>query len=224
MPFLFFPSTPSVIAMSRPKTHLASLLKPLIKARAIPASASRAPSKAKPTPDEQQLLREAMRDVTPLQRALPYPHPGKPTPPWPLKQPDISEQDRQDFMSDFWPWDGQSGDTAKLFVRSGQKLDTLRKLRRGHWPIQGELDLHGMDSDAARAAVGSFILRCVNTRRRCVRIVHGKGLGSRQGEPVLKHKLRNWLVQRDEVQAFCEPEEQAGGAGALLILLRSPKS
>src|SRR6478672_10570163 len=106
------------------------------------------------------------------------------------------------------------------FLREGLSRQVLRKLRRGHWVVQDELDLHGMNRVQAAHAVGEFLRHCRARRFRCVRIVHGKGLGSRNREPVLKGKLRKWLAMRDEVLAYCQAPASQGGAGALLVLLR----
>ena len=107
------------------------------------------------------------------------------------------------------------------FLREGLSRQVLRKLRRGHWVVQDELDLHGMNRVQAAHAVAEFLRHCRARRFRCVRIVHGKGLGSRNREPVLKGKLRKWLALRDEVLAFCQAPATQGGGGALLLLLKS---
>jgi DNA-nicking Smr family endonuclease len=108
-----------------------------------------------------------------------------------------------------------------VYARNGYPRDVLRKLRRGHWVVEAELDLHGMNRIEAAIAVAEFLRKCRARRQRCVRIVHGKGLGSRIREPVLKAKLRNWLVVRDEVLAFCQAPAAQGGAGAALVLLKA---
>jgi DNA-nicking Smr family endonuclease len=105
------------------------------------------------------------------------------------------------------------------FVRDGLGRDVLRKLRRGHWVVQAELDLHGMNRLQAAVSVNDFLRHCVARHRRCVRIVHGKGLGSRNREPVLKGLLRKWLQQRSEVLAFSQAPTTQGGSGAVLVLL-----
>ena len=97
----------------------------------------------------------------------------------------------------------------------------LRKLRRGHWVLQDELDLHGMNRVQAAHAVAEFLRHCRARHFRCVRIVHGKGLRSHNREPVLKGKLTKWLAQRDEVLAFCQAPAADGGSGALFVLLKS---
>ncbi|HEX6689917.1 MAG TPA: Smr/MutS family protein, partial [Burkholderiales bacterium] len=105
------------------------------------------------------------------------------------------------------------------YAREGIGRDVLRKLRRGHWVIQDELDLHGMNREQAAQAVAEFLRRCLRRRARCVRIIHGKGLGSRNREPVLKVKLRGWLL-REEVLAYCQAPAAEGGSGAVLVLLK----
>ncbi|MVW77502.1 Smr/MutS family protein [Bordetella sp. 02P26C-1] len=110
------------------------------------------------------------------------------------------------------------GGTA--FVRADAAPDTARNLRRGQWPAGAELDLHGLRVEQARHAVVSFLDECLEHGIRCVRIVHGKGYGSQGLEPVLKDKVRTWLVQKADVMAFSEASEREGGAGALLVLLR----
>ena len=108
------------------------------------------------------------------------------------------------------------------FLREGYPRDTLRKLRRGHWTVEASLDLHGMNRGQAAAAVVEFVRRCAQRGQRCVRIVHGRGLGSPNREPVLKGKLRKWLPLRGEVLAFCQAPRAHGGSGAVLVLLRNP--
>ncbi len=104
--------------------------------------------------------------------------------------------------------------------REGVSPAIVQKLRRGHWVIQAEVDLHGFRVDGAREIVGEFLRESVRHRLRCVRIVHGKGHGSIGKQPVLKGKVKNWLLQKDEVMAFCQAREHDGGGGALIVLLR----
>jgi DNA-nicking Smr family endonuclease len=107
------------------------------------------------------------------------------------------------------------------FVRDGYSRNTLRKLRRGHWVVEASLDLHGMNQVQAAVAVSEFLRRSRARRLGCVRIVHGRGLGSRNREPVLKGKLRKWLALREEVLAFSQAPAMHGGAGAVLVLLKN---
>jgi DNA-nicking Smr family endonuclease len=107
------------------------------------------------------------------------------------------------------------------YLRHGLSRLVLRRLRRGHWVVQAELDLHGMNRHEAAAGVADFLLSAAQRGQRCVRIIHGKGRGSKNREPVLKAKLRNWLMPRDEVLAFCQAPAHEGGGGALLVLLKA---
>jgi DNA-nicking Smr family endonuclease len=93
-------------------------------------------------------------------------------------------------------------------------------LRKGGWSIQGELDLHGLRREEAREALSSFMREAQKRGWRCVRVVHGKGLGSPGKTPVLKGKVQSWLIQKNEVLAFVQARGDEGGAGALVVLLR----
>jgi len=206
--------------MSRPKTPFAEKLKPLARALRVERAARPVVQQPLALPSDEALFRAAVKDVAPLRRPLPYPHPAEPVSDQPLQHQQDEARVMHDAMTDYWPWDEIETGEELLYLRSGQRLDTLKRLRRGQWVVQAHLDLHGLNTDEARTAVGGFLHRCVQEDRRCVRIVHGKGLGSPNREPVLKNKLRNWLAQRDEVLAFCQARQVDGGAGAVLVLLR----
>jgi DNA-nicking Smr family endonuclease len=110
------------------------------------------------------------------------------------------------------------------FRRPGIGVDVTRKLRRGDWSIQRQLDLHGLRRDDAREALGQFIRDAHKHGIRCVRVVHGKGLGSPGKVPVLKSRVHSWLVQKNEVLAFVQAKPADGGAGALVVLLMASRS
>ncbi|WP_295526835.1 Smr/MutS family protein [uncultured Pseudacidovorax sp.] len=110
-------------------------------------------------------------------------------------------------------------DDQMSFRRPGVGLDVTRRLRAGDWSIQRQLDLHGLRSDEAREALGGFIREAHRHGVRCVRVVHGKGLGSPGKQPVLKTKAQRWLIQKKEVLAFVQAKPAEGGAGALVVLL-----
>jgi DNA-nicking Smr family endonuclease len=112
-------------------------------------------------------------------------------------------------------------DEALSFRRPGVGPDVTRKLRKGEWTIQGELDLHGLRRDGAREALAMFVRESHRRGWRCVRVVHGKGLGSPGKTPVLKGKVQGWLIQKDEVLAFVQARGDEGGAGALIVLLKT---
>ncbi len=116
-------------------------------------------------------------------------------------------------------------DTDELlsFRRPGVGLDVTRKLRRGDWAIQRQLDLHGLRRDEARERLSFFIRDAYKQGIRCVRVVHGKGLGSPGKAPVLKSRVQSWLVQKKEVLAFVQAKPADGGAGALVVLLEASR-
>ena len=110
-------------------------------------------------------------------------------------------------------------DDGLSFRRFGVGPDVVTKLRRGHWAIQTEIDLHGMRRDEAREALVQFVREAARRGQRCVRVVHGKGHGSPGRQPVLKVKAQRWLAQCAEVIAFAQATGPQGGAGALIVLL-----
>lgn len=125
------------------------------------------------------------------------------------------------FSEEYEPLDVETGDEL-IFMRPGISQAVFRKLRRGQISIQGELDLHGLTVAMAREELAAFLHHCQLSHKRCVRIIHGKGKGSFQGQPVIKKKVNIWLRQRDEVLAFCSARQVDGGTGAAYVLLRKP--
>lgn len=114
-------------------------------------------------------------------------------------------------------------DELLSFRRPGIGSDVTRKLRRGDWSIQRQLDLHGLRRDEARERLSFFIREAHKHGIRCVRVVHGKGLGSPGKAPVLKSRVHSWLVQKNEVLAFVQAKPADGGAGALVVLLMASR-
>ncbi len=116
----------------------------------------------------------------------------------------------------------ESGEEV-YFRRNGISQQTIRKLRRGYWKVEDNLDLHGFTRVEAKEYLVSFISASLSSKKRCIRIVHGKGLGSKNREPVLKKNMVGWLRYMNSVLAFCQAPPSDGGAGATLVLLRSIK-
>lgn len=110
-------------------------------------------------------------------------------------------------------------DDGLSFRRPGIGADVIARLRRGHWAIQRQIDLHGLRRDEAREALVAFLRQSRQHGHRCLRVVHGKGLGSPGREPVLKGKVQRWLAQSNDVIAFAQAQPAQGGAGALIVLL-----
>ncbi len=127
-----------------------------------------------------------------------------------------------ELLKDTSGWDGDvdTGDNI-TFLRNGLGRDVLKKLKRGHWAIQSELDLHGHTTLAARDELARFLAHARHNGLRCVRIIHGRGTRSVNNVPLLRNKVRLSLSQRDEVLAFCDAGPGDGGAGAVLVLLKS---
>ena len=115
-------------------------------------------------------------------------------------------------------------DDALSYRREGIGPEVVRKLRRGVWAIQAQLDLHGLRRDEARERLNRFVHDAKRAGLRCVRVIHGKGNGSPGREPVLKRKVQTWLVQKKEVIAFAQARASDGGNGALLVLLGPGKA
>ncbi|WP_416546239.1 Smr/MutS family protein [Limnohabitans sp. DCL3] len=111
-------------------------------------------------------------------------------------------------------------DESLSFRRPGVGIDVTQKLRKGGWSIQREIDLHGLRSDEARVALAEFIRIAHRQGLRCLRVVHGKGLGSPGKTAVLKPKVHSWLIQKNQVLAFVQAKATEGGAGALVVLLK----
>lgn len=110
-------------------------------------------------------------------------------------------------------------DDGLSFRRPGVSQDVVTRLRRGHWAMQAQIDLHGLRRDEAREQLAAFVRDCTRRGQRCLRVVHGKGHGSPGKQPVLKAKVQRWLAQCDEVIAFAQASGHEGGAGALIVLL-----
>ncbi|MBS63056.1 Smr/MutS family protein [Salinisphaera sp.] len=169
--------------------------------------------------DDSALFRDAVGPVTEVakgQRRRPWRH-------MPSARPAMREADEQAVIGellDFSPGDDiETGDDL-FHRREGVQLSVMRKLRRGQYRCQAEIDLHGMIVDVARHCLAVFLREALDRDYRCVRVVHGKGLRSGNRGPVLKVKVAHWLRQRDEVLAYCSARENDGGTGAVYVLLR----
>ncbi len=174
------------------------------------------------TDDDRDLFENLFSNVTPLPDHGRVVHAQPRTKPVPVQHLRDERAALADSLSDHITWDiGVETGEELVFLRNGLSPQALKKLRRGHWIIQDELDLHGLTSVEARVSLAEFLHACLRHGARCVRIIHGKGLRSKNREPVLKTKVANWLMQRDEVLAFCQARQIDGGGGAVMVLLKS---
>ena len=173
-------------------------------------------------PEDAALFRAAVGEVSPLPEQNRI-EPQKP-PHRPLLRASARPPEIPDTLSDVCPTKSSSGFAAENapdeFLRNGLPRMTLRKMRRGHWPVQDSLDLHGNTSDAARKLLQEFLHEAAQHGLRCVLVIHGKGMNSRGGEAVLRKLTRHWLVQRPDVLAYCDAPPGGGGSGAALVLLK----
>lgn len=171
---------------------------------------------------QEQLFVRAIGPVKPL----PEKHRGKTAPkterpaPLPVQQQLDEQAVMREALSDEFDVETLlDTDEALSYRREGLGPDVVRKLRRGQWQLQGQLDLHGLRREDARQALADFIRHAHKSGWRCVRVIHGKGLGSPGKTPVLKNRVHSWLVQKKEVLAFAQARPADGGAGALVVLL-----
>jgi DNA-nicking Smr family endonuclease len=188
-------------------------------ARVAQEAAARAAA-AKKTQADQNLFARAIGATQPLRAHGRVVHAPAPTPPEP-RQRALDERAvlREAISDEFDASTLLHVDEHLSFRQPGIGPDVAAKLRRGHWAVQGQVDLHGLRTDEAREALGTFLRDARRAGLRCVRVVHGKGLGSPGKAPVLKAKVHGWLVQKQEVLAFVQAKPLEGGAGALLVLL-----
>ena len=198
-------------------------LKKVIAQRAAAEAAAREAERARQqrADRERRLFELAVGPVRPLAhagRATPYRPPVEPNPV--QRQRDEQAVMREALSDEFDVETLLHTDEQLSFRRPGIGPDVTAKLRAGHWSLQRQIDLHGLRTDEAREALGQFLREAHQAGVRCVRVVHGKGLGSPGRQPVLKGRVLRWLVQKNEVLAFVQARPSEGGAGALLVLLR----
>ena len=168
-----------------------------------------------PAAQDVDLFRQALDGVTPLPPTGRHHH--RPAPRYPASRPaDVAQA--ADWLSD--PSDADAEPLGE-FMRDGVSRATLLKLRRGRFPPQDSLDLHGCNSDEARRQLPDFLRHSREQGLRCVVVVHGKGWNSAGGEGVLKIRVRHWLTQCADALAFCEAPPAMGGGGAVLVLLKA---
>ena len=170
--------------------------------------------------EKDETFRDAMRDVSPIKatnRVEPY---RPPRPPLAAKRHEDERAVIEELARLTLDDDAEIEEDAS-YLRPGLPRDILRKLRRTHWVIQDDLDLHGFTGDEAAMQTAVFLADARRRGLRCVRIVHGKGLRSAGREPVLRKRIRKLLTRRDEVLAFVEPRGFHGGSGAVVVLLEA---
>lgn len=174
---------------------------------------------AAPHDDDAELFRREVSDARPLRGdAVP------PTTRRPIGLARFSKQDERDVLRE-----SLEADVESMEIESGQGLSfarpsvgrrIVRKLARGNFSVQSEIDLHGLTVAEARTVLWDFIEYSVNQGHSCVRVIHGKGLGSGDRGPILKRKVDAWLRKWDAVLAFNSARQVDGGTGAVYVLLK----
>lgn len=169
--------------------------------------------------EDDSLFRKAAKGARKLKQDRIAPHKPRRKP-----IPQQRRRDEEDVMhsllsDEYEPADVETGEEL-LFTRPGMQQRVLRKFRRGQYAIEAELDLHGRVVAEARELVSDFLRQAQASGKRCVRIIHGKGLSSEGKLPVLKVKVNSWLRQKDAVLAFCSARKNDGGTGAVYVLLK----
>jgi DNA-nicking Smr family endonuclease len=198
------------------------------RAAARPDPARTAPPPLPPAPresTEDELWQLATSGARPVERGpdtvAPRPPRGAPDAFW---HPDLEAVDAlRAIVSGEAPFDLSDGDEFVEGRAAGVSQDIVRKLRRGEFAVQGHVDLHGLTREEAKGAVEAFLRASRNGGKRCVLVVHGRGLHSKDQLPVLKDALRTWLSTARfarHVLAFATARPADGGAGALYVLLR----
>lgn len=172
--------------------------------------------------DDPDIFRRALSDAKPLRSSARAELPArKPKPRARFSRADEKNALRDSLEIDIDAMESGNADNLR-FHRPTVGRRTMRQLARGKFAIQDEIDLHGMTVAEARQRLSDFIDNSVRTGRLCVRVVHGKGLGSGHRGPVLKSKVNHWLRQWDSVLAFVSARQVDGGTGAVYVLLQKP--
>jgi DNA-nicking Smr family endonuclease len=169
--------------------------------------------------EDSDLFREAMRDVKPIAPRARAPV-AKRKPPARAR---FTAADRALVLVESLQGMGEgdftdTGDEI-TFRRAGIQDGVMRKLKRGEYRVEDVCDLHGLRVDEAKAALREFLADALAHHRRCVRIIHGKGMGSGPRGPVLKTAVNLVLRKTGPVLAFTSARRVDGGTGAINVLL-----
>ena len=175
----------------------------------------------KPTLDEDAaLFRKLMGDARPIEPDIRAPdYKPKPKPRARFRRDDEQSVLRESLEGEIDEIETGAGEALR-FHRASVGRRTMRKLARGNFAVQGEIDLHGMIVPEAKAALREFVSESTYRGHTCVRVIHGKGTGSGDRGPVLKRKVNNWLRRWNEVLAFVSTRQVHGGTGAVYVLIR----
>ena len=174
------------------------------------------------TDDDIRMFRELMRDAKPLSAEQRAPEERR-RPPAKARFTRADEEKAliESLDGDIEAMQYDNHDSLR-YQRPSVGRGTMRKLARGRFAVQAEIDLHGMTVAEARPRLKDFIDYSILSGHRCVRVIHGKGLGSGDRGPVLKMAVNRWLRRWDQVLAFVSARQVHGGTGAIYVLLEKP--
>lgn len=175
--------------------------------------------KSETDPEDIKLFRDTIGPVVPVENDKVLSRPPRPE-----AVPFKTIEDEKNVIAELL-----EGDLDPAVLETGEELlyrgpgiqnNVFRKLRNGNFTIEAGIDLHGMTVPVAKDALSTFLAECRNKNRKCIKIIHGKGIGSRDGKPVIKNKVNKWLRQRKDVLAFCSAPPNDGGTGAIYVLIK----
>jgi DNA-nicking Smr family endonuclease len=169
--------------------------------------------------DDVGLFRRLMSDAKPIEQGTVLPQPRPVRPRARFRRRDEREALRESLEADTESMEIGSGQSL-TFARSSVGRRTFRKLARGSFSVQSEVDLHGLTVAEAKIVLADFIETSVDRGHRCVRVIHGKGRGSGSRGPILKGKVDTWLRKWNAVLAFVSARHVDGGTGAVYVLLK----
>ena len=170
--------------------------------------------------EDSSLFRRLMGDARPIEQDKRAPdYKPRPRPKARFTRKDENAVLKESLEADIDEIETGAGESLR-FNRPSVGKRTMRKLARGNYSVQGEIDLHGLTVPKAKDALRGFIKESGLRHHTCVRVVHGKGLGSGHRGPILKSKVNNWLRRWDEVLAFVSTRQVHGGTGAVYVLLK----
>jgi DNA-nicking Smr family endonuclease len=173
------------------------------------------------TDEDDNLFRRLMSGTKPLKTEARVATPSrKPKPKARFTRADEKSVLDESLQADIDDVEQSSGEALR-YQRASVGRTTMRMLTRGSYAIQAEIDLHGMTLAEAKPRLEKFVYRCAGNDKLCIRIVHGKGLGSGNRGPVLKKGVDRWLRKWDVVLAFVSARQVDGGTGAVYVLLKA---
>ena len=175
-------------------------------------------AKKKLTSEDSDLFRHTIGKVRPVDNDKVLLN--KDNKPKPYPKPQAVDSDDPFIVSAAIEFEKVGLEDSLSFTAPGLQNNVLKKLRRGFFGLDAEIDLHGLTSNTAKQQLLHFLHDCVDAGCRCVHIVHGKGYRSADNHPVLKNNLNLWLRLHPDVQAFCSAPPKNGGTGAVFVLLR----